>query len=323
MPAYTLSRRSRAIAALALCAPLLAAQAQQGAAPPDWCKSKWGPSDEIGAANLLTPALAVRAARLATTGKTYALGVETNSNTPAYGSRSFHIVVNQPGQAGGAGLGPNLGTYNDDVIMGYVGIGSQLDGLGHLGVDNVYYNCNRARDFVQADGLRKLGIEKVPPIVTRGVLLDMTAHYGTDPVAGGTAFNRAEIEAQAQRQGVEVGTGDVVIFHTGWLDKYGADRARYLAAEPGVGYEGAEYLVSKGVVAVGADNWGVEVSPADKAHGDMAVHQLLLAKSGVYILETMNTGPLARDRVSEFMFVLGPARITGAVQAIINPIAIR
>ena len=315
--------RPLAIAFALACAVAQSAAAQQSPAQPEWCKSKWGPADEIGAANLLTPELALRAAKLVTTGKTYALGVETNAGTPAYGSRSFHLVILQPGQAGGAGLGPNLGTYNDDVIMGYVGIGSQLDGLGHLGVNNVYYNCNRAVDFVQPDGLRKLGIEKVPPIVTRGVLLDMTAYYGTDAVPGGTAFNRAEIEAQAKRQGVEIGSGDVVIFHTGWLDKYGADRAKYLAAEPGIGHGGAEYLVAKGVIAVGADNWGVEVSPAEKAHGDMAVHQLLLAKSGVYILETMNTGPLARDRVSEFMFVLGAARITGGVQAIINPIAIR
>ena len=102
----------------------------------------------------------------------------------------------QPGQAGGSGLGPTKTTYNDDIINGWVGIGGQLDGLGHIGIDNVYYNGNKAVDFARADGLKKLGIEKVPAIATRGVLLDMAGYFSTDIVKEGTAFNRAEIEAR-------------------------------------------------------------------------------------------------------------------------------
>jgi len=296
------------------------ALAQEG---PSWCKSKYGPDDEIGAANLLGPEGALAAARLVRTGKTYSLGVETNARTPAFGPRSWALAINQPGQVGGVGLGPTKTNYNDDIYMGYVGTGSQIDGLGHIGVDNVYYNCNKNSDFVQANGLKKLGIEKVPNIVTRGVVLDMAAHYGKDVVPEGTAFNRKEIDEVAAKQGVEIRKGDVVLFYTGWLTLVGKDDKRYISGEPGLGKEGAEYLASKEVVAVGADSWGLEAIPFEPGVGIFEVHQILIPRNGIYILENINTADLVRDRAYEFMFVLGASKITGGVQAIINPTAIR
>ena len=150
------------------------------------------------------------------TGKTYALGIPVDSKTPAYPPRAFKITVVQPGQAGIPGLGPSKTTYNDDIIDGWVGVGSQLDGLGHIGVEHVYYNGNKLLEFADPTGLKKLGVEKIPPMVTRGVLLDMAAHFGTDVVKEGTAFNVKEIEEVAKKQGVEIRQGDVVLFHTGW-----------------------------------------------------------------------------------------------------------
>jgi kynurenine formamidase len=308
--------------ALAACAAAFAGGAQ-AQAQPDWCKSKYGPNDEIGAANLLTPELALAAARLVKTGKVYRLGVETNSKTPAFGPRSWAIAINQPGQVGGVGLGPTKTNYNDDIYMGYVGTGSQIDGMGHIGVDNVYYNCNKNSEFVQANGLTKLGIEKVPGIVTRGVLLDMTQYYNQNPVPEGTAYNRKEIDEQAKRQGIEIRRGDVVLFYSGWLSLVGKDDKRYISGEPGIGKEGAEYLVSKQVVAVGADTWGLEAIPFEKGVGIFEIHQILIPKNGVYILENIDSSELAKDKAYEFMFTLGASRMTGGVQAIINPIAIR
>ena len=288
----------------------------------DWTKSKWGPNDEIGAANYLKPELVMKAAQLIKTGKTYALGIETNSKTPAYPPRGFKITIVQPGQAGISGLGPSKTTYNDDIIDGWVGVGSQIDGLGHIGVEHVYYNGNKLADFADPSGLKKLGAEKIPPIVGRGVLLDMAAHFGTDIVKEGTAFNTKEIEEVAKKQGVEIRQGDVVLFHTGWVSLIGKDDKRYNSGEPGLGVNGAKYLVGKGVVAVGADTWGLEVLPFETKN-IFEVHQVLLAMNGTYILENMNTGPLAADKAYEFLFVLGVPRITDAVQGIINPIAIR
>ena len=112
-------------------------------------------------------------------------------------------------------------------------------------------------------------------------------------------------------------------FHTGWQALVGKDNKRFMAGEPGVGKEGALYLVGKQVVAVGADTWAVEAIPFEKDVGAFEIHQILLAKNGTYILENMDTSELAKDKAWEFMFNLGPSRITGGVQAIINPIAIR
>jgi hypothetical protein len=78
----------------------------------------------------MTPELVLKAASLVKTGKTYALGIPVDSTTPAYPPRAFKITVVQPGQAGSPGLGPSKLTYNDDIIEGWVGVGSQLDGLG-------------------------------------------------------------------------------------------------------------------------------------------------------------------------------------------------
>jgi kynurenine formamidase len=292
------------------------------AAAQDWTKSKWGPNDELGTANYITPELVVKAAQLVKVGKTYNLGIETNSKTPAFPPRTFKLTILQPGQAGSPGLGPSKTTYNDDIIDGWVGIGSQIDGLGHIGVEHVYYNGTKLADFADASGLKKFGVEKLPPLVARGVLLDMAAHFNTDIVKEGTAFNSKEIEAVAKKQGVEIRQGDVVLFHTGWVGLIGKDDKRYNAAEPGLGVDGAKYLVSKGVLAVGADNWGLEVLPFETKNV-FEVHQILLPMNGTYILENMNTGPLAADKAYEFLFVLGVPRITGAVQGIINPIAIR
>jgi kynurenine formamidase len=289
----------------------------------NWTASKWGKDDQKGAANYLTPTRAAAAARLVKTGQVYELGIEVTPDTPAFPPRGCKLYVVQPGQQANGSLGPTKTTYNDDILNCWVGIGSQLDGLGHIGVDNVYYNGNHAKDFVDTTGLKKLGIENVPAMVTRGVLLDMAAHFGTPVVKEGTAFNQAEIEAAAKKQGVEIREGDVVIFHTGWLSLIDKDPKRYGSVEPGLGKQGAQYLVSKGVVAVGADTWGLEVIPFEKDVGVFEVHQILLAMNGTYILENMNTAPLARDKAYEFMFVLGHNKYKGAVQSMINPVAIR
>jgi kynurenine formamidase len=308
--------------AIVLCCSVAVLGTVETASTQDWTKSKWGPDDEVGAANYMKPELVVKAASLVKTGKTYALGIPVDSKTPAYPPRAFRITVVQPGQAGSPGLGPNKATYNDDLLDGWVGVGSQLDGLGHLGIEHVYYNGNKLLDFADPTGLKKLGIDKVPPMVTRGVLLDMAAHFNTDIVKEGTAFNVKEIEEVAKKQGVEIRQGDVVLFHTGWLSLIGKDDKRYGGAEPGLGVEGAKYLTGKGVVAVGADTWGVEVVPFESKNL-FEVHQILLAMNGTYILENMDTAELAKDKAYEFLFVLGQPRFKGGVQSMINPVAIR
>jgi hypothetical protein len=274
----------------------------------NWHPSKYGADDTIGAANNLSAEKTLAASRLVKTGKVYSLGVVTGPDSPAYPPRTFQLVVTQSNDGTGGLLGSNQATANDDMVMGYVGIGSQLDGLGHVGINHRYYNGNHAKDFVSPGGLKKL---------------DMTKLLKMSQIPAGRAFNRAEIEAAEKAAGVTIGKGDIVLFHTGWLSLATSDKAKFMGGEPGLGKEGAELLAARGVVAVGADTWGVEAVPFEDKTEAFPVHQILLAKNGVYLLETMNTAELAADGATEFLFVLGQPRLKGAVQAVINPIAIR
>ncbi len=300
---------------------IVSARAQQ---KPCLTASKFGPDDQIGNLNYVTPAKTLAATKLVTKGKTYRLGIETNKDTPAYPPRTFAVTIVQPSQVAGGSLGPTKTTYNDDMITGWSGIGSQLDGLGHIGIDNLYYNCNKAADFAMTDGLKKLGVEHVPAVATRGVLLDMAGYFNTDIVKEGTAFNRAEIEGAMKRQGIQsIEKGDVVLFYTGWLKLLGKDNKRFGSVAPGLGREGAKYLASLEVAIIGADTWSFEVVPFEKDVGIFEVHQILIPMNGIHILENINTEEMVKDQAWEFLFTLGPARITGGVQAIVNPIAIK
>jgi kynurenine formamidase len=313
--------RMTALAVAVGCAFAASASAQ------DWTKSPWGPDDEIGAANRITAASVKAAAGLVKTGKTYNLGIVIDSKTPAFPPRSMSVTILQPKQIETGGLGTNGMTYNDDIFMGWLGIGPQIDGLGHIGVDHVYYNGHKDTDFAKADGLKKLGVEKLPPIVARGVMLDMAAHYGKPILDEGTAYTKDDIMAAAKAQGVEIREGDVVLFHSGWLnllDGTAPDHKRYGSVEPGLGITGAEYLADIGVVAVGADTWGLEAVPFEKGgDGVFLVHRILIPQNGIFILENMDTRALAADKDYEFLFVLGVTRMRGAVQMMINPTAIR
>ena len=299
----------------------IAASAQQ---KPCLTASKFGPDDQIGNVNYITAAKTLAATKLVTKGKAYRLGIETNKDTPAYPPRTWAVTIVQPGQNAGTSLGPTKTTYNDDQINGWAGIGSQIDGLGHIGIDNLYYNCNKSIDFAMTDGLKKLGIEHVPAIATRGVVLDMAGYFNTDIVKEGTAFNRAEIEGAMKRQGIKsIEKGDVVLFYTGWLKLLGKDNKRFGSVAPGLGRDGAKYLASLEVAMIGTDTWSFEVVPFEKDAGVFEVHQILIPLNGIHVLENINTEDLVKDQVWEFLFTLGPARITGGVQAIINPIAIK
>ncbi|MEP0203156.1 MAG: cyclase family protein [Halioglobus sp.] len=319
-----LSARSlvRFIAATALCAAFTASTVLAEEA--DWYPSKYGATDTIGALNNLSAESVVKAARLVTTGKTYELGGVTGRDTPAYGHRNFNLIMYPHGDEIMPPLGKSQGTSHDDYLATWLGIGTQIDGFAHFGIGHRYYNGATAADVFSPAGAKKYGTHEIPPIVTRGVLLDMLKFLGgTDMLPAGTAFDAAQIRGAAKAQGVSIGKGDVVILHTGWQAMATKDPAAFLAGEPGLDIGGAEYLASLGVVAVGADTWALDAIPNPDPQQLFPSHSILLAKHGVHILENIQTAQLIADDVSEFLFVLGIPKFEGAVQMVINPIAIR
>lgn len=288
----------------------------------DYFVKKFGKDDELGHANYLTEAKAKQAAKLVRKGKVYQLGMVTGPDTPAYGPRKFQMIVHQLNDGSGALLGPDKLVSNDDTLVTSVGIGSQLDGFGHIGKEHKYYNETPAAEVVAPDGLLKFGTHALPGFVTRGVLLDMTKIFKQDPLPVGTAYTKADIKKAMKRQGVSITKGDVVLFHSGFM-KANENATTLSPGEPGLGISGAHYLAELGVVAVGADTWALEALPSEDPKRVFPVHGILLTKYGIYILENMVTHELVADGVDEFMFTLGVPKLEGAVQAIINPLAIR
>lgn len=288
-----------------------------------WYPSAYGANDEIGAANLLTPEVVMQAVKLVKTGKTYPLAVPIDKHLPAFRHRSFNLYNIQPGEQGGKTTGPNKFSFNDELVTAWTGVGTQLNGIGHIGIDNVYYNGNKAVDFVTVEGVKKLGIEKVPPMVTRGVVLDMTAYYGKAIVPGGTEFTVADIQAVLKKEGITIRKGDVVLFNTGWLELIGKDNKQFLEVEPGIGMEAAQWLADQGIVAFGGDTWASEVYPNPKSDEEFPINQFMLAKRGIYNLELIDSRALVQDKVWEFLFVLGQPLYVGSTQVNVNPVAIR
>ena len=290
------------------------------------CKpSKWGKNDEIGAANYVTPQQVLAATKLVKKGESHPLGIVIFPGMPAFAPRYTQLQVVQPGQQWNNDLGKAFGwpiVYNDDVLQMWLGTGPQIDGLGHLGEAGVFYNCNKGQDFADIKGLKKLGIAKIPPMVGRGVMVDMAKYFGVKTMKKGQVIGSADIKAAAKAQGVTFKQGDVILFHTGWTDGMLASNPKdWVSGEPGLSNEAYVYLVSTNPMAIGADTWGVDVFPPGKGDKAFYGHVTALKENGVYLLETMNTGRLAKEGVHEFMFVLGQARLKGAVQMIINPVA--
>jgi len=285
--------------------------------------SPWGADDQIGAANRVTPERTAAAAKLVKKGISHPLGIVIEPGMPAYPPRYTQLQVVQPNQQFNADLGVGWeASSNDDVLQMWLGTGPQLDGLGHMGEAGEFYNCNQGKDFSIITGLTKLDISGIPPMVGRGVMIDIAKQMGVDSLQAGQPITSDDIKAAMKSQGVTVGEGDVVLLHTGYTDAtLKQNPSLWAGSIPGITNEASVFLAGLKPMAVGADTWGLGAVPPRAGDKIFYDHVLLLKQHGIYILETMNTGRLADEGVHEFMFVLGEARLKGAVQMIINPVA--
>ena len=296
MPKLTSLTVSRTRWLLAAALAVIATTAAVGQAD-RWYPSRFGANDQRGAANDLTAAKVLEAKNLIRTGAVYQLGHVYESSMPLFGTRHFSLRIPQTFGP----MGSNNMMYHDEVISGELGqVGTQFDGLGHIGIGDLFYNGNDRKDFAKAEGLTKLGVENVGAIATRGVLIDVAALKGVAQLEGGYEISVADINAALAREKVEIHAGDVVIFHTGWGSLWGKDNAKFNSGAPGPGLAAAQYLIDKKVVMVGADTWSMEVIPNPNKDLQFPVHQQLIPRSGIYIFENLLTEDLARDRAYEF-----------------------
>lgn len=295
------------------------------AAEDAWYPSVFGAADERGALNHLSPQGVVNASQLITDGKVYSLAMPTGPNTPAFGERSYRIRTDNIYVGDHPTAGTNRLQGFDDLVIAWLGVGTQIDGFAHVALNGKHYNGVPTDKVIRPNGAIRYGMETLPPIVTRGVLLDMALAAGVDRLPQRTIFERKELQEAANHQGVEIRQGDVVLLHTGWLSMAEEDPTAFLEETPGIGVEGATWLADQNVVAIGADTWAIEGWPTNTSMPGqfLPVHGILLTKRGVHILENIHTTELARDKVYEFFFMLAAPRLVGAVQSPVHPVAIR
>jgi kynurenine formamidase len=301
-----------------------------------WPNKLWGAGDEAGSTNWYRkPEVVQRALGEAKAGKTYSLGRPYTSNMPAFGARVFALRI--PGGPTGGPFGAAALVYNDEFVATEIGqIGTQFDGLGHIGVaingaadksQIRYYNGVTQLEIESSTGLKRNGVEKLHAIVARGILIDVAALKNVDSLEAGYEITLADVNAALERQGMKdfkFMPGDGVFFRTGWGKYWIKDNAKYNSGEPGIGMEVARWLsdtVQAGVT--GADTWATEVIPNKEPGCVFCVHGHLLTRHGIVNQENMDLDALSRDKAYRFMYVYNPVPIVGATGSPGAPLAIR
>jgi kynurenine formamidase len=290
-----------------------------------WAQQVWGPDDQRGAANYITKAKVVEAARLITEGKIYELGHTYEESMPK-GGRTFKLNLMYPTPKDP----PNSLVGCGDFFAGDIGqIGTQFDALGHVGYRNeeedIYYNGFTGKEMYSSSGLMELGVENVRPFFTRGVMIDVADFKGVERLEPGYEITVADLQGALGRQEVSIQEGDVVLIRTGHSKLWDVDGDAYYdwTSQPGIGVLAASWLAGQKVVIVGSDNIGIEVIPFSKGTTVWPVHLFLLKDSGVHLLESMDLEGLHEDRLYEFAFMFSPLPIKGATGSPGNPIAIK
>lgn len=296
-----------------------------------WWPSRYGADDQLGTLNEITPEVVAAAAKLVRKGERVDMGRVLDEATPKFPGRWWHQTLDATPQYenlrrpdnGGQGWGRNQINWITEIQAGTFQVGTQLDSIGHIQMGDRFYNGWRTRDLVDAQGLKRYGMETVPPIVTRGVLVDVAAYKKLERLEAGYVITRADVEGTLKQQGgLRIRPGDAVIFHTGWGALWSADPQKFLSGEPGPGLELVNWLYAQRVSITGADTWSFGAVPGEDPQRPFLVPQTMYVKLGFFGLENLATEELARERVYEFLFTVTHGKTRGSTAAFVAPVAI-
>ena len=289
--------------------------------------SRWGAADQIGAANLLTPEKRLAALRSVTQGRIFDVSHEIAMNAPyMMPNQTPYLMSLWTNWRDSMRRRRKMGATNEvgvniERMEMTAHVGTHIDALGHFSIGDRLYNNVSAEDEVTDWGLNRLGIEHAPPMVTRGVLLDVAGLDGGAHLLPGRVITPEDLQRAVAAAKVTIEAGDIVMIRTGWGQLFGIDNARYVAGEPGIDVPAARWLSEQGGVAVGSDNMAVEVLPNPNKAISMPVHQHLLVEAGVYIIENLALEEIAREKLSNFCFILLATKYKGATGCPVRPIA--
>lgn len=305
---------------------------------------RWGPDDELGTLNFLTPDKVAAAARLVQRGDLFSLAVPFDEKGPQQGGwgrfNPIHLMMRDGNDAiMGTTVRDFYGGFDgyvrgtDDLIIMPLQSGTQWDALGHMVFEDKIYNGYEASQVSSLGALKNDIAKAKEKLVGRGVLLDVARWKGKDWLEGGEAISGDDLENCAADQGVEVGTGDIVLVRTGRMGRVKAEgdwgdyAAGYSARAPGLGLASAGWIHAKEVAAVAVDTWGAEVLPTEPKDVSMPMHIILIVHMGLTLGEIFDLEALAadcaEDGLYEFLFTAPPLPITRAVGSPINPVAVK
>lgn len=292
-------------------------------------RSRWGDDDQRGAANFVTPGVTLNALKSVREGRIldlsyeirmghpridpvippYLFGMWADADTVRRVAREQFDAPNDPG------------CFTERVSL-CMHTGTHVDALGHFTIGDEMFNGWKYPVSSGAWGLEKLGVEQMPPLITRGVCVDVSGLDGGDFLEGGRVVGRADLKRALDRAKVELQPGDVILIRTGWGRFFTANAGRYAASEPGIDDEAARWLTEQSVCGIGADNMGVEVVPYPDPRLFWPVHQHTIVEAGVYMIENLVLDEAVRQGLTTFCFILLPVKFAGATGCPVRPIAV-
>jgi kynurenine formamidase len=299
----------------------------------NWHPSRFGENDEIGALNLITPASILKALAAVKMGKIYDLSFTMDQDIPIPGFHGQYFANTQYTLENGADwhdrvMGKMENGYSAQNLRLSISdhSGTHIDQLNHVGQmqpdgEFLVYNGLRNRDIIDSFGTKKLGIEQMPPIIARGVLIDVAGHRGVEMLPPGYAVQPDELDAVLASQGVAVNEGDVVLVHTGWGRNW-TDPEKMLSGEPGIGKACADWALEHNIISWGLDQFATDPIPFEFPGEALPMHIAMLTKAGIRLIENINMEEIVRDRIYEFLTIAAPLKIRGATGSPIRLLAL-
>jgi kynurenine formamidase len=290
---------------------------------------RWGKGDQLGAGHFLTPERTLAALKMVRNGTIVDMShvIEIGAPRMAPNQSPYHIQSG-PSAPGSIRRRRKMGATNDagsnlERIEMTTHVGTHIDALGHFSKGEMLYAGYPVAETVDDFGLNNLGIEHMPPMVTRGIILDVSRHDGGGYLESGRAVRVADLEKALAKAKLKIQPGDVVCINTGWGRFFMKDNDKYLHGEPGIDKEAARWLTSQDCVAIAADNMALEVLPGTNHPEEiMPVHQHCLAEAGVHIIENLVMDGLIEKDIHQFCFMLSAVKFKGATGCPVRPIAI-
>jgi kynurenine formamidase len=278
-----------------------------------WWPSPFGADDQLGMLNHVDEAKRLAALGLVREGRLYDLGRVLDETCPVFPGRYFRQTLVTTAHHANVAMpvGDNRVNWVTEIVSGTMQLGTHLDALSHLQIGDRGYNGWTVDELAGPAGMRRLGAETIPQILTKGWLVDVSER----------GLGMGGVVSVGDLGGIEPEPGDAVLFHTGWGRSWD-DPETYLSGEPGPGYEVADWLVERGVALSGCDTWSYGPVPAEDPARPFEVPQILNVRHGVFVVENLDTSELAADGVREFALVLTHPKLRGATGAWVSPIAL-